>query len=90
MALKKLEYFEDKIKKLPVCISKTPVSISDKPDIKGVPSNYTFVVKDIRPSLGAGFLVVMCGNIIDMPGLPEVPAANFIDIDENGQITGLF
>lgn len=90
MALKKLEYFEDKIKKLPVCISKTPVSISDKPDIKGVPSNYTFVVKDIRPSLGAGFVVVMCGNIIDMPGLPEVPAANFIDIDENGQITGLF
>ncbi|WP_068268459.1 formate--tetrahydrofolate ligase [Caviibacter abscessus] len=90
LALQKINYFDEKISKLPICISKTPISISDKPDIKGVPSNYTFNVKDIRPSFGAGFVVVMCGNIIDMPGLPKIPAANFIDIDENQEVVGLF
>lgn len=90
LALEKLEYFKDKINNLPICISKTPVSISDKANIKGVPKDYTFNVSDIRPAFGAGFVVVMCGDIIDMPGLPKVPAANFIDIDENEEIIGLF
>ncbi|WP_067139935.1 formate--tetrahydrofolate ligase [Oceanivirga salmonicida] len=91
LAKEKLEYFKDKgIDKMPICMSKTPISITDNPKIKGEPSDYTFKINDIRPSFGADFLVVMSGNVIDMPGLPKEPAANFIDIDENEEIIGLF
>ncbi|WP_156285740.1 formate--tetrahydrofolate ligase [Oceanivirga salmonicida] len=91
LAKEKLEYFKDKgIDKMPICMSKTPISITDNPKIKGEPSDYTFKINDIRPSFGANFLVVMSGNVIDMPGLPKEPAANFIDIDENEEIIGLF
>ncbi len=91
LAKEKLEYFKDKgIDKMPICMSKTPSSITDDPKIKGEPKDYTFKIGDIRPSFGADFLVVMSGNVLDMPGLPKEPAANFIDIDENEEIVGLF
>ena len=91
IAKEKLELFKDThIDKLPICVSKTPVSITDNPKIKDIPDNYTFHISDIKPSFGAGFVVIMAGNIIDMPGLPKVPAANNIDIDDNEEIVGLF
>lgn len=75
---------------MPICISKTPASITDNPEFKNMPSEYTFKISDIRPSFGADFLVVMSGNILDMPGLPKIPAAESIDIDENDEVIGLF
>ncbi|WP_319201272.1 formate--tetrahydrofolate ligase [uncultured Ilyobacter sp.] len=75
---------------LPICMSKTQKSISDNPALLGRPENFTVTVNEIRLSAGAGFIVAMAGNIIDMPGLPKKPSAELIDIDENGKITGLF
>lgn len=90
LAKDKIKLFENtNIHKLPVCVSKTPSSITDNAKYKEVPENYTFYISDIRPSFGAGFVVAMAGNIIDMPGLPKVPAANHIDIIDN-EIVGLF
>lgn len=90
LAKDKIKLFENtNIHKLPVCVSKTPASITDNAKYKEVPENYTFYISDIRPSFGAGFVVAMAGNIIDMPGLPKVPAANHIDIIDN-EIVGLF
>ena len=76
--------------KLPICMSKTQKSISDNPALLNVPKGYTLNVDDIRLSSGAGFIVVMAGGIIDMPGLPKIPVACNIDIDESGKIKGLF
>ena len=64
------------------------MSITDDPKIK-IPNNYTFNVTDIRPAFGAGFVVIMSGNIIDMPGLPKIPNAYNIDINKKGEIEGL-
>lgn len=75
---------------LPICVSKTQKSISDNAALLGRPENFTVAINEIRLSAGAGFIVAMAGNIIDMPGLPKRPAAELIDIDENGKITGLF
>lgn len=75
---------------LPVCMSKTQKSISDKEYLLGRPSGFTVEINELRISAGAGFIVAMAGSIIDMPGLPKRPAAELIDIDENGKITGLF
>ncbi|WP_320047794.1 formate--tetrahydrofolate ligase [uncultured Ilyobacter sp.] len=75
---------------LPICMSKTQKSISDNPALLGRPENFTVTVNELRLSAGAGFIVAMAGNIIDMPGLPKKPSAELIDIDENGKITGLF
>lgn len=75
---------------LPICMSKTQKSISDKPNLLGRPSNFKVEIDSIKISAGAGFIVAMAGGIIDMPGLPKVPAAENIDIDENGTISGLF
>lgn len=75
---------------LPVCMSKTQKSISDKAHLLGRPSGFTVEINELRISAGAGFIVAMAGSIIDMPGLPKKPAAELIDIDENGKITGLF
>ncbi|MBR4950148.1 MAG: formate--tetrahydrofolate ligase [Clostridia bacterium] len=75
---------------LPVCMAKTQYSLSDDPAKLGKPENFEVTVRDISPSLGAGFIVALLGNIMTMPGLPKVPAANNIDIDNNGEITGLF
>ena len=64
--------------------------MSDDPSKLGRPENFEVTVRDISPSLGAGFIVALLGNIMTMPGLPKIPAANSIDVDENGEITGLF
>jgi formate--tetrahydrofolate ligase len=75
---------------LPICMAKTQYSLSDNPALKGRPEGFTLTVREVRLSAGAGFLVVLTGDIMTMPGLPAVPSANNIDIDENGKITGLF
>lgn len=90
-ALKMIKKIEDmSFGNLPICMSKTQKSISDNPSLLNAPKGYTLNVDDIRLSSGAGFIVVMAGGIIDMPGLPKIPAACSIDIDENGNIKGLF
>ena len=76
--------------KLPICMAKTQYSLSDDPTLLGRPENFTITVKEIRVSNGAGFIVALTGDIMTMPGLPKVPAANKIDIQENGKIVGLF
>ena len=76
--------------KLPVCIAKTQYSFSDDPTKLGAPEGFTVTVKNVKVSAGAGFIVVLTGDILTMPGLPKVPAAEKIDVDENGKITGLF
>ena len=75
---------------LPVCIAKTQYSFSDNPALLGAPEDFTVTVKNVKISAGAGFIVVLTGDIMTMPGLPKSPAAERIDIDENGKITGLF
>ncbi len=75
---------------LPVCVAKTQHSISDDPKLKGAPKGWTLTITDVRPSLGAGFLVCLAGDIMTMPGLPPTPAAEHVDIDAEGNITGLF
>ena len=84
------KYVENGYDKLPVCVSKTQKSLSDNPNLLGRPTGFTITVNEVRLSAGAGFLVAMAGEIIDMPGLPRKPAAELIDIDENGVISGLF
>lgn len=76
--------------KLPICVAKTQYSLSDNPALLGRPENFTITVKDVKLSAGAGFIVVYTGDIMVMPGLPKKPAANMIDVDENGNISGLF
>ena len=75
---------------LPVCIAKTQYSFSDDPTLLGAPTGFTVTVKNVKVSAGAGFIVVLTGDIMTMPGLPKSPAAERIDVDENGRITGLF
>jgi formate--tetrahydrofolate ligase len=75
---------------LPICMAKTPTSLSDKVGLMGRPQNFTLNVNNISLRAGAGFVVVFCGNIIDMPGLGASPSAFNINLDSNGQITGLF
>ena len=76
--------------KCPVCIAKTQYSFSDDPTKLGAPENFTVTVKNVKISAGAGFVVVLTGDILTMPGLPKSPAAERIDVDENGKISGLF
>lgn len=76
--------------KLPVCMAKTQYSFSDDPALLGAPRGFTVTVRNIKISAGAGFLVALTGDIMTMPGLPKVPAAERIDIDASGKITGLF
>ena len=76
--------------KFPVCIAKTQYSFSDDPSKLGAPEGFTVTVKNVKVSAGAGFVVVLTGDILTMPGLPKVPAAEKIDVDENGIISGLF
>ncbi|MBR0510433.1 MAG: formate--tetrahydrofolate ligase [Clostridia bacterium] len=75
---------------LPVCIAKTQYSFSDDPTLLGAPENFTVTVKNVKVSAGAGFIVVLTGDILTMPGLPKSPAAERIDVDDDGRITGLF
>ena len=76
--------------KLPICVAKTQYSFSDDPTKLGAPENFTVTIKNVKVSAGAGFIVIMTGDILTMPGLPKVPAAERIDVDENGKISGLF
>lgn len=76
--------------RLPVCIAKTQYSLSDNPALLGAPTGHTITVRDVKLSNGAGFVVIYTGNIMTMPGLPKAPAAERIDVDENGKISGLF
>src|SRR5699024_8503186 len=75
---------------LPVCIAKTPYSLSSDPTLRGAPQGHELTVRDVRLSAGAGFIVVICGDIMTMPGLPASPAAYRIDVAEDGTISGLF
>lgn len=74
----------------PICMAKTQYSLSDNPSLLGRPENFSITVREVRISTGAGFIVVMTGDIMTMPGLPKLPAVEKMDIDENGIITGLF
>ncbi len=76
--------------KLPICMAKTHLSLSHDPDVKGRPTGFTVPVRDIKPSLGAGFLYPLCGEMRTMPGLPTRPAAVDVDLDEDGNVVGLF
>lgn len=76
--------------KLPICIAKTQYSFSDDMTKLGAPTDFTVTVREVKVSSGAGFIVALTGNIMTMPGLPKVPSAEKIDVDENGKITGLF
>ncbi len=75
---------------MPICMAKTQYSLSDDPTLLGRPEGFRITVRDIKVSMGAGFLVALTGDIMTMPGLPKVPAANNIDILPNGEIVGLF
>ena len=89
---------EDKIKlysglgwdKLPVCMAKTHLSLSHDPSLKGRPTNFTLPIRDIRASIGAGFLYPLCGDMRTMPGLPTTPAGMKVDLDKDGKVVGLF
>ena len=87
-SIKEIEKLEKS--NLPVCIAKTQYSISDDPSKLGYPKNFSVTVKDVTLSNGAGFIVVLMGNILKMPGLPKIPAANIIDVDSTGKISGIF
>ena len=76
--------------KFPICVAKTQYSFSTNPDAKGAPSGFTIPIREVRLSAGAEFVVVVCGDIMTMPGLPKVPAANNIELAPDGRITGLF
>lgn len=76
--------------KFPVCIAKTQYSLSDDASLLGRPENFTITIREINLSAGAGFIVALAGSVMTMPGLPKVPAAENIDVDEDGKITGLF
>lgn len=90
-AAKELAHIEEMgYGKMPVCIAKTPVSFSDDPSKLGAPSGFTLHVREVKVSAGAGFVVALTGKIMTMPGLPRRPAAERIDVDDEGNITGLF
>ncbi len=90
-ALKQMAAIErDGFGHLPVCIAKTQYSFSDDPKLLGAPENFRITVREVKLCSGAGFVVVKTGDIMTMPGLPKVPAAEKIDVDEDGKITGLF
>lgn len=90
-AERKIRRFEEQgLGDLPICMAKTHLSLSHDPKLKGRPTGFTVPIEDVRASVGAGFLYPMCGEIRTMPGLPTRPAAEDVDIDEDGEIVGLF
>lgn len=90
-AVKQLPVLEKQgFDKLPICVAKTQYSFSDDPNKKGAPKNFKIQVRNLKISAGAGFIVALTGEIMTMPGLPKIPAAEKIDVDENGIISGLF
>ena len=90
-AEKEIKMLEDlDLDKYPICMAKTQYSLSDDPALLGRPEGFDITVREVRVSAGAGFIVALTGEIMVMPGLPKVPAAEKIDVDEKGVITGLF
>ena len=90
-AKKKLQMIKELgFERFPVCIAKTQYSLSDDPKLLGRPTGHTLHISGVTASCGAGFAVARAGSIMTMPGLPKVPAAESIDVDQNGRITGLF
>ena len=88
---KQLQLFEQEgWGNLPVCMAKTQYSLSDDPTKIGRPEDFTITVREVRPSIGAGFIVALTGNVMTMPGLPKKPAALNMDVDENYNAKGLF
>ena len=81
---------EDGFGKFPICVAKTQYSFSTDPNLKGAPSGHVLPIREIRLSSGAEFIVVICGAIMTMPGLPRVPAADSIKLNDKGDIEGLF
>ncbi len=75
--------------RLPVCIAKTPYSFSVDPAKRGTATGHIVHIREVRLAAGAGFIVLVCGDVMTMPGLPAVPAANAIDIDDEGRVVGL-
>ena len=86
--IKKIQ--EEGFGKLPVCIAKTQYSFSTDPNLKGAPSGHVLPIREVKLSSGAEFIVVICGEIMTMPGLPRVPAANSIKLNNKGEVEGLF
>ena len=78
------------LQNLAICMAKTQKSLSDNPDLLGRPKDFIITVREIEIAAGAGFLIPITGEIMRMPGLPEIPSSEAIDIDENGEIEGLF
>ena len=76
--------------KFPICMAKTQYSFSTDPNLKGAPVHHSVPIREVRLSAGAEFIVVICGEIMTMPGLPKVPSAEVIGLDSGGQIVGLF
>ena len=74
----------------PVCVAKTQYSFSTDPKLRGAPSGHIVTIREVRLNAGAEFIVMICGDIMTMPGLPKVPSSNAIDVDESGRIVGLF
>ncbi len=85
-----IKTLQEKYGKFPVCIAKTQMSFSTNPTVKGAPSGHTVEISEVRLANGAGFIVAIAGNMMTMPGLPKIPAAERIDITNDGKITGLF
>ena len=75
---------------LPICMAKTHLSLSHNPSLKGAPTGFTLPIREVRASVGAGFIYPLCGEMKTMPGLPATPAYMNVDIDEDGQVVGLF
>lgn len=91
LAKQKIKLFTELgLDKLPICMAKTHLSLSHDPALKGRPRNWRLPIRDIRPSVGAGFLYPLCGDMRTMPGLPSVPAGTKIDLDDRGRVVGLF
>ena len=91
LAEKQIKLFTDAgFGTLPVCMAKTHLSLSHDKNLKGRPQGFKMPIREVRASVGAGFLYALCGDIMTMPGLPSVPAGNFIDIDKHGKVVGLF
>ncbi len=89
-ASRQLESYDGNgLRQLPVCIAKTHLSISSDPRLKGAPTGWVLPVREVRAAVGAGFIYPICGDMRTMPGLPSRPAAEHIDIDEQGRIVGL-
>ena len=75
---------------MPVCMAKTQYSFSDNAKLLGAPTGFTVHIREVVPKLGAQFIVALTGNVLTMPGLPKVPAANGMHVDENGKVSGLY